>query len=122
MNQLTPSLISACKHRLLDEKADIINRLRYSFEHYRERDRGGDETDLAVDMLAEGEFLTQQDRMRKLLMDIEFALGKIEAGSFGFCEETDELIDPARLLAIPWTRLSIEGAEIREELSKRYTK
>lgn len=39
---------------------------------------------------------------------------RIEKGTFGKCEETDEPIEPQRLIAIPWTRLSVEGAEIRE--------
>ena len=40
----------------------------------------------------------------------------------GTVEETEELIEPERLRAIPWTRLSIEGAEIRESLTKRYAR
>ncbi len=42
--------------------------------------------------------------------------------AYGICEETEELIEEDRLLAIPWTRLSIEGAEIRESVNKRYAR
>jgi DnaK suppressor protein len=49
-----------------------------------------------------------------LLIEIEFALARIENGQYGVCEETEEFIEHERLLAIPWTRFSIEGAEIRE--------
>jgi DnaK suppressor protein len=56
------------------------------------------------------------------LSEIESALGRIESGIFGLCEETEEPIEAERLLAIPWTRLSIEGAEIRESMNKRYAK
>jgi DnaK suppressor protein len=39
-----------------------------------------------------------------------------------FVKKTEESIEPDRLKAIPWTRLSIEGAEIRESLNKRYAR
>ena len=57
-----------------------------------------------------------------LVIEIESALARIENGSFGICEETEEVIEPERLRAIPWTRLSIEGAEIRESITKRYAR
>ncbi len=72
--------------------------------------------------LAESEFLSMHERLRKQLMEIELALGRIEKGSYGVCEETDEPIEADRLLAIPWTRLSIEGAEIRESIRRRYAR
>ena len=52
---------------------------------------------------------------RQLIKEIDFALNKIKLGTYGICEETEELIPYNRLLAIPWTRLSIEGAQIREQ-------
>ena len=58
--------------------------------------------------------------MRNQLLEIEFALARIENGEFGICEETNEPIEEQRLLTIPWTRLSIEGAEIRERYKKHY--
>jgi DnaK suppressor protein len=62
------------------------------------------------------------DRLRSQLIEIESALARIENGSFGVCEETEEYIEPERLRAIPWTRLSIEGAEIRESVNKKYAR
>ena len=73
-------------------------------------------------VLTEAEFLNRHERMRNQLMEIEAALGRIENGSFGVCEETEEAIEPERLRAIPWTRLSIEGAEIRESMNKRFAR
>jgi DnaK suppressor protein len=49
-------------------------------------------------------------------------LGRIEKGTYGVCEETEEPIEVERLRAIPWTRLSIEGAELREALEHRYAR
>ena len=50
------------------------------------------------------------------------ALARIEQGCYGICQETGELIEPERLMALPWTSLSIEGAEIRESMNKKYAR
>lgn len=85
-------------------------------------EKGGDEGDQTIRVLAEQEFLSMHERLRSQLMEIESALARIESGAFGYCEETEEEIEPERLRAIPWTRLSIEGAEIRESVNKRYAR
>jgi DnaK suppressor protein len=122
MSFVKGTLIQECKARLIEVKAELLNRMRDNLNEYQSRDRGGDETDLAVDMLAESQFVNGQDRLRRQLYEIEVALAKIEMGKFGICEETLEPIEENRLLAIPWTRLSVEGAEIREQMTKKYAK
>lgn len=123
MSGVSTKLVEECKSKLLNAKADILNRVRESrLQLDTNEDRGGDEGDQTVRVLAEQEFLNMHDRMRNQLMEIESALARIEGGTFGFCEETEEIIEPERLRAIPWTRLSIEGAEIRESMTKRYAR
>lgn len=122
MSQVSAALIKECKSKLLQSKADILNRVKESRNDLTTEERGGDEADQTVRVLAEAEFLTRHERMRQQLMEIESALARIENGTFGICEETEEIIEPERLRAIPWTRLSIEGAEIRESVTKRYAK
>jgi DnaK suppressor protein len=122
MAQVSNKVVQMCKEKLLEKKSEILNRVRQNYSDYSSRDRGGDETDQALDVLAEDQFLTTQERLRTQLLEIEVALAKIQKGSYGICEETEEVIEPDRLLAIPWTRLSIEGAEMREDVSKRYAK
>jgi DnaK suppressor protein len=119
---ITEKVKTICKEKLINLKADLLNRIKANHFDFHQRDRGGDETDLAVDALAEGQYLTTQERLRTQLLEIEIALAKMERGIYGICEETEEPIEPERLLAIPWTRLSVEGAEIREDLSKRFAK
>lgn len=121
---LTQHLVEQCKSKLIHAKADILNRVRESrTDLYNSEDsKGGDEGDQTLRALAESEFLSMHERLRKQLMEIESALSRIEKGLFGVCEETEEMIEPERLLAIPWTRLSIEGAEIRESIGKKYAR
>lgn len=121
---LSRDLIEKCKAKLITAKAEILNRVRESrADLYNSEDaKGGDEGDQTLRALAESEFLSMHERLRKQLMEIESALARIEKGLYGICEETEEMIEPDRLLAIPWTRLSIEGAEIRESIGKKYAR
>lgn len=122
MSLVSTKLIEECREKLLRAKADILNRVREARQNLDNDDRGGDEGDQTVRVLAEAEFLSMHERLRSQLMEIESALARMENGSFGYCEETEEPIEPERLKAIPWTRLSIEGAEIRESMNKRYAR
>lgn len=119
---LKPALVAECKNKLQNIKTDLLNRVRDARSSLDNMETGGDEADQTVRVLAEQEFVNMQDRLRNQLIEIESALARIENGSFGVCEETEETIEPERLKAIPWTRLSIEGAEIRESLNKRYAR
>ncbi|MCX7978116.1 MAG: TraR/DksA family transcriptional regulator [Bdellovibrionaceae bacterium] len=122
MSAISPKLIEECRNKLLRTKSDLLNRIREARSHLVDDEKGGDEADQTVRVLAEQEFLNMQDRIRFQLSEIEQALARIEAGTYGYCEETEEPIEPERLLAIPWTRLSIEGAEIRESMTRRYAR
>lgn len=122
MSQVSPGLVQECRAKLLNSKAELLNRVKEARLDLNNDDKGGDEADQTVRVLAEAEFLNMHDRLRTQLMEIESALARIENGTFGICEETEEFIEPERLRAIPWTRLSIEGAEIRESVNKRYAR
>jgi DnaK suppressor protein len=47
----------------------------------------------------------------KILQAIEEALWRIEKGTYGMCRDCGEPIAPARLNAIPWTRVCITCKE-----------
>ena len=119
---LQDSFIDECKDMLLKEKSNIINRVR----SYRQslslsmEKRGGDEADQTSALLQEKEAQAEQERLNVQLAEIESALARIEKNSYGICEETGEPIEAKRLLVIPWTALSIEGAEIRENKRRQY--
>lgn len=122
MTQIPLGLLKECRTKLLQVKSDILNRVRESRFDLNADEKGGDEADQTMRVLAEVEALTMHERLRHQLLEIENALVRIENGSYGVCEETEEPIEHERLKAIPWTRLSIEGAEIRESITKRYAR
>lgn len=119
---ITEKLVQECREKLLSTKADLLNRVKEARGKLDQAERGGDEADQTMRILAEQEIMNLTDRLRSQLLEVESALGRIEGGKFGICEETDETIETERLRAIPWTRLSIEGAEIRESMTKRYAR
>lgn len=122
MTGIPESLIKQCKAKLLSAREELMNRVKDGREELRVEETTGDEADQTVRIMQESEFLTLQERVRNQLLEIDMALARMANGRYGLCEETDEPIEAERLLAIPWTRLSIEGAEIRESMKKRYAK
>jgi DnaK suppressor protein len=121
-DKISEKLVKECRAKLVQTKTELLNRVKEAKSNFDNGDRGGDEADQTVRVLAEQEFLNMTDRLRSQLMEIESALARIENGSFGLCEETEEFIEPERLKAIPWTRLSIEGAELRESVNRRFAR
>jgi DnaK suppressor protein len=120
---ISHKILQECRIRLLETKELLLNQIQDAKVAFHLSDeKGGDEADQTVRVLAETEFLNRSERVRLQLAEIEAALGRIENGTFGVCEETEEEIETDRLLAIPWTRLSIEGAELRESMKKRYAR
>lgn len=117
---LSEQTIQVCRTKLLDLKSQILNQTKSMAANFNQVDKSrGDESDLSAAHQEEHNFLIAQTRLKAQLLEIEIALSRIESGNYGICEETDELIETERLLAIPWTRLSIEGAEIRESQTKK---
>jgi DnaK suppressor protein len=74
-------------------------------------DRASVETDRALE-------LRTRDRARKLISKIDQALVRIELGTYGYCEETDEPIGIKRLEARPIATMSIEAQERHERMER----
>ncbi|MEM9066363.1 MAG: TraR/DksA family transcriptional regulator [Planctomycetota bacterium] len=54
------------------------------------------------------------DYDRKLIREIDAALERIAASTYGLCEKTNQPIPLERLEELPWTRYTIEGARLAE--------
>ena len=63
--------------------------------------------------------LRSRERGRKLIGKIDTALERLDAGSYGYCEETGDAIALGRLEARPIATLCVEAQE-RHELRERY--
>lgn len=51
--------------------------------------------------------------LRETLDEVEYALGKLEGGTYGVCEGCEQRISPARLEAMPAARLCMDCASKR---------
>lgn len=122
LGQISDQIIQECRRKLILAKQDLLNRFRTAQTEFVQSEKSGDEGDQSVAHIAEHSFLVNQERIRNQILEIEMALARIEQGKFGVCEETEEMIESERLLAVPWTRLSIEGAELREAVSRKYAR
>ena len=76
-------------------------------------DRATLETDRSLE-------LRTRDRQRKLIGKINSALRRIEEGTYGYCEETDNPISLRRLEARPIATLSIEAQEQHERMERTH--
>lgn len=72
-----------------------------------EMDQASSDQDLGFQLLLAGKDLT-------LAQEIEAAIKRLENGTYGICEGTDEPIGFRRLEARPWTRYSIGYQELIE--------
>ena len=120
---LAAETVHACKLKLLQLKSETLNRSFQAAQQFNQIDKAaGDEIDQSSAHQEEHTFLVNQSRLKSQLLEIEFALARIEQGTYGICEETEELIEVDRLMALPYTRCSIEGAEMRESLIKKFAR
>ena len=109
------------RQKLLTWRDDILKEAKETLVHLQEEnqnhpdlaDRASSETDRAIELRA-------RDRQRKLIAKIDEALGRIEDGTYGYCEETGEPISLRRLEARPIATLSVEAQERHERRERVY--
>ena len=109
------------RQKLLQWRADLLDESNDTLQHLQESnsiepdiaDRASIETDRSLE-------LRTRDRARKLIAKIDQALERIEQGTYGFCQETNEPIGLSRLEARPIATLSIEAQERHERMEKTH--
>lgn len=113
--------LAAFRLKLSILKRDILNSAGETTEHLREdtsvvpdpADRATIEEEHALE-------LRTRDRERKLLKKIEQSIARIDAGDYGYCDETGEPIGVGRLIARPTATLSLEAQQRRELKQKMF--
>ena len=102
-------------------KAGILSNAGETTEHLREETVVvPDPTDRATIEEEHALELRTRDRERKLLKKIEQSITRIDAGEYGYCDETGEAIGVGRLLARPTANLSLEAQQRRELRQKMF--
>ena len=102
------------RSELIQEAGETLNNLNSgNLQQPDMADRAALETDHQLE-------LRTRDRERKLIIKIDEALSRIENGSYGFCQDTDEPIGLKRLMARPIAVLSLEAQERHERQERTH--
>lgn len=119
---LTAAQVKELTQALADKRDELVESLksRRSDSAKQETQRGtGDEADQASEDSEVALETRLMDRDAKLLREVERALDKVKANTYGLCEGTEEPIGYARLKLRPWTRYSVTYKEEMEREQKR---
>ena len=102
------------RSELIQEAGETLNNLNSgNLQQPDMADRASLETDHQLE-------LRTRDRERKLIIKIDEALSRIENGTYGFCQDTDEPIGLKRLMARPIAVLSLEAQERHERQERTH--
>ncbi|HLB80440.1 MAG TPA: RNA polymerase-binding protein DksA [Dongiaceae bacterium] len=118
---MNPMQAEYFRQKLLAWRMELLQDSTETLQHLQEEslaepdiaDRASLETDRSLE-------LRTRDRERKLIAKIDEALRRLEDGSYGFCEETNERISLRRLEARPIATLSIEAQERHERMERTH--
>jgi DnaK suppressor protein len=118
---MNPMQLEYFRQKLLRWRSELLAESNGTLQHLKEEsllkpdltDRASLETERSIE-------LRTRDRERKLISKIDSALGRIEDGSYGFCEESDEPIGIRRLEARPIATLSLEAQERHERMERTH--
>jgi RNA polymerase-binding transcription factor len=118
---MNPLQLEYFRQKLLRWRAELLAESSETLQHLKEESLSepdiADRATLETDRYTE---LRTRDRERKLISKIDEALLRIENGTYGYCEETDEPIGVRRLDARPIATLSLEAQERHERLERTH--
>jgi len=118
---MNPRMREYFRNKLLRWRAELLDESNETLSNLQEggiieadiADRASIETDRSLE-------LRTRDRARKLINKIDEAIDRLEAGAYGYCEETGEPISIRRLEARPIATLSLEAQERHERMERTH--
>ncbi len=128
-SELTPADIKKFKALLLTKRAEILGDVSCMENEALRKPRSDLSSmpihmaDLGTDNYEVENTLGLMDSERKLIVEIDGALDRIENGTYGICEGTGQPIPKERLEAIPWARYCAAYASLLERgfIEKKYS-
>jgi DnaK suppressor protein len=87
------------KKRIQDELSQLNS--SQTMDDRREGSPFGKREEEATESMELEKRLALDNRLNSLLAEVERALQKLEAGTYGFCDMCNTAIDPARMEALP---------------------
>ena len=105
--------------KILTKKAEEIRRgmsAKRVSQVVARQEEPADDGDLSQQSHEEWIFLNRNTLEKKLLMEVEDAIRRIQQGTYGVCMECEEPISTKRLDALPWAKYCVK---CQEEIANR---
>jgi DnaK suppressor protein len=118
VDHLTSAQIGELRARLVEERARLDGRSLVEPRSGTEPIEVGDSQDRAVEEAIRGDEVATLERRTRRIAAIDRALVRMEAGTYGVCEDTGDPIPYARLLSDPTARYTVDAQEAREGLAR----
>jgi DnaK suppressor protein len=107
----------ALRQRLEKQRQDILDMYKRDLRVGQETSDDGTEdiVDRANNSYHRELMFALSDSERQLLLQIEEALARMDAGTYGHCVHCGDPIAMPRLQAVPWARYCIDCQELQEK-------
>ena len=118
---LTQAEIEHFEALLLEKRRELLGNVKSMEDETLKRERTDLSNlplhmgDMGTDTYETDNALSLVDGERRIMEEIDQALGRIADGTYGICLGSGKPISKARLQAIPWTKYSIEYATQMEK-------
>lgn len=112
---LTRQQLRQLRGKLLATRTGVLERLKEEEQAARSADASPEPMDAAELAREQGDGALFVERSRLLLREIEEALGRMAAGTYGISERSGDPIGFDRLNAIPWARWAADEAMTDDE-------
>lgn len=116
---LTATDLLYFKRRLEETRNEILARMTPQRIPSTDLNELADDVDLAAEVERQNFAEQMFGRDRKILIEVEDAIKRIETGEFGCCEGSGEEISRKRLEIQPWCRYTVVYQEKLEKITKR---
>lgn len=115
--EITQDRFEALRSRLLEQRQEIVNMYNQDLRAGQEStdDPTEDIVDRANNSYNRELMFSISDSERLLLLQIEAAITRMDAGAYGRCTNCGNTIHPLRLDAVPWARFCIDCQEMAEK-------
>jgi len=116
---LTPAQLSTLRGLLVAERHRLRGDAAIPSAVAEAGPREADPSDEATDSLVQHEALAGSQHAQRHLTEVEAALARMDAGTYGTSEVSGEPIGYARLSAVPWARFTVAEQEDLERAQRR---
>jgi DnaK suppressor protein len=117
---MDPMTLEAYHQRLLTRQQQLVQRIFEVEEDMQalDADRDIERMDRVQEEAAEEALTALDEQGRQEVEEIQAALARIEAGTYGYCETCGETISPGRLAVLPTARRCVPCQETQERQAR----